>query len=181
MHHPGMAVYTPARYGDRRRYLVKALREIAHRTARLVQGLDEDDLDAPIPGDEWTAAQIVGYLRDAEREDLAALETMVRVDGDPITERRAIHGPQERAYRGDEVAELLWDFLTLREETVWVLQSAGSAWNHVGIHPFRGEVSLFTWVQEMSERDLDCMWRLQRARDAFRPPGTPQVTGAPEV
>lgn len=176
-----MPQYIAANYGDRRRYLVKALREISHRTARLVQGMDEADLDTPIPGDEWNVAQIVGFLRDSEREDLAALQTMVRVDGDPIEERRALHGPQERGYRASDVPELLWDFLTLREETVWVLESAGAAWHHVGIHPFRGEVSVLQWVQEMSERDLESMWRVQHARDAFRPAGAPTVFGAPDV
>ncbi|MDO9443741.1 MAG: hypothetical protein Q7K37_00345 [Dehalococcoidia bacterium] len=176
-----MPEYVSARYGDRRRYLVKALREISHRTARLVQGMDEDDLGASVPDDEWSVAQIVGFLRDSEREDLAALQIMTRVDGDPIQERRAIHGPHERDYEADDVAELLWDFLTLREETVWLLESAGSAWNYVGIHPFRGEVSVLTWVQEISERDLECMWRIQHARDVFRPPGAPSVIGAPDV
>ncbi|MDP2328592.1 MAG: maleylpyruvate isomerase N-terminal domain-containing protein, partial [Dehalococcoidia bacterium] len=159
-----MPEYVSARYGDRRRYLVKALREISHRTARLVQGMDEDDLGAPVPDDEWSVAQIVGFLRDSEREDLAALQTMTRVDGDPIQERRAIHGPQERDYGADDVAELLWDFLTLREETVWLLEGAGSAWNYVGIHPFRGEVSVLTWVQEMSERDEGLIRFLMRER-----------------
>lgn len=176
-----MPQYIAANYGDRRRYLVKALREISHRTARLIQGMDEDALDAPIPDDEWNVAQIVGFLRDSEREDLAALRVMVRVDGDPIEERRALHAPQEQSYDASDVEELLWDFLTLREETVWVLESAGAAWNHVGIHPFRGEVSVLQWVQEMSERDLESMWRVQRAWDAFRPAGTPTVFGMPDV
>lgn len=175
-----MPQYRVASYGDRRRYLVKALREIAHRTARLVQGMDDGLLDAVPDGEEWSIAQIVGYLRDAEREDLAAIEAMTRIDGSRIEERRAMHGPAERRYRAHDVGELLWDFLTLREETVWQLQSAGNSWRHVGIHPFRGEVELTQWVHEMNERDLDAMWRIQRTRDLLRPPGAPQVTGAAE-
>ncbi|MDA1239294.1 MAG: hypothetical protein O2798_00450 [Chloroflexi bacterium] len=176
-----MPQYLAAQYGDRRRYLVKALREISHRTTRLVEGMRKRDLEAPIPDDEWNVAQIVGFLRDSEREDLLALRIMTRVDGDPIEERRAIHSPQEERFRARDVDELLWEFLTLREETVWLLADAGSAWNHVGVHPFRGEVTVFTWVQEMNERDLDCMWRIQRARDAFRPPGAPMMAGALDV
>ncbi len=45
------------------------------------------------------------------------------------------------------------------------------AWEHVGIHPFRGEVTLQRWVQEINERDLDAMWRLQRLREALLPAG----------
>ena len=176
-----MPQYVVAQHGDRRRYLVKALHEVGRRIARLVQTMDDEMLDSRAEGDEWTVAQIIGYLRDAEREDYAALEAMVRIDGAPIEDRRAMHGPDERQYSSDDVAELLWEFLTLREETEWLLQSAGTSWRHVGIHPYRGEVELQQYVMEINERDLDCMWRIQRARDLHRPPGSPQVTGAADI
>lgn len=176
-----MPQYIVAQHGDRRRYLVKALHEVARRIARLVQAMDDDMLDARAEGDEWSVAQIIGYLRDAEREDYAALSAMVRIDGSRIEDRRAMHGPDEDRYDARDVAELLWEFLTLREETEWLLQSAGTSWRHVGIHPYRGEVELQQYVMEMNERDLDCMWRIQRARDLHRPPGAPQVTGAADV
>lgn len=176
-----MPQYVVAQHGDRRRYLVKALHEVARRIARLVQSMDDEMLDARLPDDEWSVAQIVGYLRDAEREDHAAIEAMVRIDGAAIEERRAMHGPDEERYTSEDVAELLWEFLTTREEVEWLLQSAGTSWRHVGIHPYRGEVELQQFVMEINERDLDCMWRIQRARDLLRPPGTPQVTGAADV
>ncbi|MDA0815364.1 MAG: hypothetical protein O2924_02165 [Chloroflexi bacterium] len=137
-----MPQYVTAQHGDRPRYLMKALHEVARRIARLVQTMDDRMLDARARNDEWTVAQIVGYLRDAEREDYTNLQAMVRIDGAPITDRRAIHGPQEGAYRARDVAELLWDFLTIREETEWLLYAAGTAWRHVGVHPYRGEVEV---------------------------------------
>ncbi|MCK9486559.1 MAG: hypothetical protein M0R73_07635 [Dehalococcoidia bacterium] len=176
-----MPQYIVAQHGDRPRYLVKALHEVARRIARLVQSMDDEMLDARADGDEWSVAQIIGYLRDAEREDYAALAAITRIDGSRIEERRAMHGPDERRYEARDVAELLWEFLALREETEWLLQSAGSSWRHVGIHPYRGEVELQQYVKEMNERDLDCMWRIQRARDLHRPPGAPQVTGAADI
>lgn len=176
-----MAQYIVAQHGDRRRYLVKALHEVARRIARLVETMDDDTLEARSDGDEWSVAEILGYLRDAEREDQAALEAIVRVDGSRIADRRAMHGPQEQRYGARDVTELLWEFLTLREETEWLLQGAGISWQHVGIHPYRGEVPIQQYVMEMNERDLDAMWRIQRARDLHRPPGAPQVTGAADV
>lgn len=176
-----MPQYLAAQHGDRRRYLVKALHEVSRRIARLIQTMDQEVFDRRAEGDEWTVAQIVGYLRDAEREDYANLEAMVRIDGSRIHDRRAMHGPEEGRYTSDDIAELLWEFLTQREETEWLLQSAGTSWRHVGIHPYRGEVELQQYVMEMNERDLDCMWRIQRARDAYRPPGAPQVTGAADI
>ena len=175
-----MPQYLAAHYGDRRRYLVKALREIGHRITRLASNMDDDTLHALAPGEEWTVTEIIGFLRDSEREDLRSLEVMLRVDGSPVGERRAVAEVADGAYRRADVAELLWDFATLRDETVWLLQSAGTAWSYVGIHPFRGEVSVAQWVQEINERDLDAMWRIQRAHDALRPPGRPQVTGRAE-
>jgi len=176
-----MPQYIVAQHGDRRRYLVKALHEVGRRITRLVQTMDDEMLDTRLEGDEWSVAQIVGYLRDAEREDLESIQAIVRIDGSRIADRRAMHGPDEGAYDSDDVAELLWEFLTLREETEWVLQSAGTSWRHVGMHPYRGEVPLQQFVMEMNERDLDAMWRIQRACDALRPPGAPQVTGAADV
>jgi hypothetical protein len=176
-----MPQYIVAQHGDRRRYLVKALHEVARRIARLVETMDDEMLDARSEGEEWSVAQIVGYLRDAEREDQAAIEAICRIDGAPIRDRRAMHGPDERRYRARDVTELLWEFLTLREETEWLLQSAGTSWRHIGVHPYRGEVELSQYVIEINERDLDCMWRIQRLRDTHRPPGAPQVTGAADV
>jgi len=164
-----MPQYLAATYGDRRRYLVKALREIGHRITRIASNMDDDALHTLAPHEEWTATEIIGFLRDSEREDLRALEAMLRVDGSSIAERRAVAAAADGEYRRADVTELLWDFATLRDETVWLLQSAGSAWNYVGMHPFRGEVSVAEWVQEMNERDLDAMWRIQKIQDALRP------------
>lgn len=176
-----MPKYVTAHHGDRSRYLTKALHEVARRIARLVQTMEDEDLDKRGPDDEWSVAQIVGYLRDAEREDYENLRGMVRIDGASITDRRAMHGPEERQYRSPDVAELLWEFMTLREETEWLLYAAGAAWKHVGIHPYRGEVEVEQYVMEIAERDLDAMWRIQRARDEHRPPGTQQVIGAADI
>lgn len=164
-----MPQYLTAVHGDRRRYLVKALREVGHRITRMVSGVDDQLLDVVPEGEESSIAGIVGYLRDAEREDQRALEAMLRIDGSTIAPRRA---EEERGvpHTGEDVAELLWDFATLREETLWILESAGGRWRNVGVHPFRGEVEVLTWVQEMSERDLDAMWRIQRIRDLVREP-----------
>lgn len=175
-----MPQYISTVHGDRRRYLVKALREVGHRISRLVAGADERVLFAVPEGEESSIAAIVCYLRDAEREDLQALEAMLRVDGSAIAARRAGQVPGD-VDDIDDVAELLYDFVTLREETLWTLESAGGRWRNVGIHPFLGEVEVLTWVQEMTDRDLDAMWRIQRIRDLTRSADEPPVSGEPEI
>ena len=176
-----MPQYIAARYSDRRRYLSKALREIGHRITRLVSSMDGPALRVVPPGEEWTVIEIVGFLRDSEREDLEALSAMVRRDGARIDERRARYGPGEGRYRDEDIDDLLWDFAMLRDETLWLLEGAGGAWSHTGVHPFRGEIPMVQWVQEMNERDLDAMWRIQRTRDELRPDGAPPVTGMADV
>lgn len=175
-----MPQYLTAVHGDRRRYLVKALREVGHRITRLVPNVAEHLLGVVPEGEESSIAGIVGYLRDAEREDQQALEAMLRVDGSTIAPRRA-EERRESPHTAEDVAELLWDFATLREETLWILESAGGRWRNVGIHPFLGEVEVLTWVQEMSERDLDAMWRIQHIRDLICPPADLPVAGRPDV
>jgi hypothetical protein len=176
-----MPQYIAARYSDRRRYLSKALREIAHRITRLVSSVDGRALYTVPAGEEWTIVEIVGFLRDSEREDLEALSAMARLDGARIAERHARYGPGEGRYRNADVTDLLWDFAMLRDETLWLLDGAGAAWEHVGVHPFRGEVAFAQWVQEMNERDLDAMWRIQRTRDLLRSGDSPPVTGIADV
>lgn len=168
-----MPQYVVAQYGDKRRYLMKALREIAHRIESMVAGLDEYTLTARADdalGEEWCIKEIVGFLRDSEREDLRALEVMIERDGAPIAARQAQYGPVDHDYRSARVEELIWDFIMLREETVWNLRTAGAAWEHSGVDPYRGPIRLIERVQEMNERDLDAMWRIQRLIDHVQSP-----------
>ena len=122
---------------ERRRYLLKALGEVGHRITRLVASTNERMLDSVPPGEEWSIVQLVGFLRDSEREDLAALKAMIRVDGARIKERRALYGPAEHHYDSDEIEDLLWEFAMLREETLYLLDGAGSQLRHVGVHPYQ--------------------------------------------
>jgi hypothetical protein len=157
-----MPQYVSARYSEQPRYLRKTLREVAHRIEELVVQLSEEEARERIPEDEWCVTEIVGFLRDSEREDLATINAMIFRDGAPIAERRAQYGPAEHRYRDQHLDELMWDFTSLRDETLWTLRSADGLWHREGVHPFRGRVSLTTWVAEINERDLDVMWRIGR-------------------
>ena len=98
--------YLTARYSDPRRYLVKTLRETGRRIERIVLGFGEPEVRAHRPFDEWSAVELVGYLRDAEREDLRAVNAIVVRDGARIEERRAQHGPAEQRYQDAPIDEL---------------------------------------------------------------------------
>lgn len=159
------------RYGSNQRWLLKALREVAHEVEQLVSGLDADTLTrrpaAAGLREEWSIVEVVGFLRDSEREDLQAVHALCARDGARLPERRAHLGPGEGSYGHDELPELLWDFALLRDELLWALQTAGPGWEHAGVHPYRGEVSLSQFVHEINERDLEAMWRLRQLRESL--------------
>jgi hypothetical protein len=158
--------YRTRQYGSNRRWLIKALREVARSIGRTVEGMRGADLRRRTDADEWSIVELVGYLRDSEREDLASVRSLIRRDGARIDERRAYLGPIEQDYRAEDADQLLWEFADLRDETIWLLRDGGDAWEHVGEHPYRGLVPLGRLVHEMTERDLDVMWRIERVRDA---------------
>ena len=157
--------YRGGRFSQPQRYLIKALREVGHQVEGLVSDLSEHALTWRPDEDEWCAKDIVGFLRDSEREDLEAVQAIIARDGARIEERRAHHGPAEHDYRSTPLEELLWEFETLREELVWTLRTAGRSWGHAGTHPYRGRVTLERYVHEISDRDLDAAWKLRRLRD----------------
>ena len=157
------------RYGSNQRWLMKALREVAHEVGGLVAGLPDDALRRRPPAEglreAWSIVETVGFLRDSEREDLRAVRAMLARDGARLAERRAHLLPGEGAHAAADVRELLWDFASLREELLWELEWAGPAWERRGFHPHRGEVSFADYVHEINERDLDAMWSLRRLRE----------------
>ncbi len=170
-----MRAMPTARYGSERRYLVKVLREVARRIERIASSLDEPALGWRPDEDDPAAAELLAYLRAAEREDLRALAGVLAADGARVEARRASPGTSAapptvgtgagasaEASVEAEVAALLWDFAVLRDELVWQLETAGEAWSHAGLHPFRGTLPLADLVREIGDRDLDVMWRLQR-------------------
>ncbi len=57
---------------------------------------------------------------------------------------------------------------------MWTLRGDAAAWYCTGRDPVRGEVSVLRLVQEMNERDLDAMWRIQRLADRLAPPRSRQ-------
>jgi len=163
--------YRTRQYGSNRRWLTKALREVARSIGRSVEEMRERDMHRRTDADEWSVVELLGFLRDSEAEDLKSVRAVLRRDGARIEERKAYLGPIEHDYLEERGDDLLWDFLSLREETVWLLRESDFGWEHVAEHPFRGLVPLGRLVHEMNERDLDVMWRIEKVRDALGRPG----------
>ena len=141
------------RYGSNPRWLLKALREVAHEVQQLTWDIDDALLTRPPAAGDRAARGLVDP-RDrrlpagSEAEDLRAVQAICARSGARLPERRAHLGPGERSYRLEDFRNLLWEFSSLREELLWTLQWADSAWEHKGIHPHRGEVTLNQFVHE---------------------------------
>ena len=163
-----MPRYISARYSEQPRYLRKTLREVAHRIEELAVRLTEDESREHIPEDDWSVVELAGYLRDSEREDLKAVNAIITRDGARIEERHAQYGPAENNYQEQDLDEFMWDFATIREQTLWTLHDADGLWHRAGEHPYRGSVSLTQLVSEINERDLDVTWRIGRIVERIR-------------
>ena len=167
----GAVATSTRRYGSNRRWLLKALREVAHEVQQLTWGLDEAILTRRPPQEtglreDWSILEIVGFLHDSEEEDLRSVRAICDRSGTRLAERRAHLGPGERRYRLEQFRDLLWGFASLREELLWTLQWADAAWEHHGVHRHRGEVTLDQFVHEINERDLEAMWSLRSLCEA---------------
>jgi hypothetical protein len=157
------------------RWLRKALREIPREIGRLVEQFDAPALRwRPAPG-EWSALEVLGWLAESEREDTRAVEAMVGEDGARINEQRAHLAPLEHDFNACSGWNLYEDFARQREELLWSLEFLGPEWQHTGMHPYRGPISLLRYLREMSDRDLEASIMLRKLQEAsgtkFEPVG----------
>jgi hypothetical protein len=154
--------YLTRQYGSNQRWLLKALREVPHELDRLVDELDRSAAAWRPAPHEWGAADVLGFLRESEREDLRAVRAMAARDGAAITERRAHLAPGERDFTREVPHELWGEFLELRERLLWAVEIAEDAWEHRGLPPHRDAVTLRGYLHEINERDLEAAWTLRR-------------------
>ncbi|MGE0134152.1 MAG: hypothetical protein AB7L91_13440 [Dehalococcoidia bacterium] len=158
--------YVTRQYGSNARWLTKALREVPHEIHELLTSMDEQELRWRPSERDWCAKEVAGFLLESEREDLRAVEAIVRRDGAPIEERRAHLAPGERDFRDASIDELVWEFVSERESLLWTLEWS-DAWERAGEHPYRGRVTLLQYLHEVNERDLEAAWQLRRLHEAL--------------
>src|SRR5262245_12682927 len=149
------------------RWLRKALREIPREIGRIVERFDDKALRWRPASDEWCALEVLGFMRESEREDLHAIEEIIRYDGAAIPEQRAHLAPGEHDFTSDSAWRLLDDFLNDRANLLWSLEIVSDTqWAHAGVHPYRGRISLARYAREVSDRDMEASLMLRRLSDA---------------
>jgi len=163
---PPGETYRTARYGSNARWLLKALREAPGEIAQVTDEFHDYALRWRPAAGELSAIDVLAFLLESEREDLRAARALIRRDGAPIEERRAHLAVLEQDLTQAHARNLLWDYLGLREELLWLLEDLGPEWEHAGVHPYRGRVTLTTLIHEVNERDLEALWTLHRRLEA---------------
>jgi hypothetical protein len=152
-----------------RRWLMKAVREMAGEFYRQLSGVNEKGLRwRPAPR-EWCLKEIAAHARDAELLYQRQIEAVVHGH---LAHRRLPHEaldvlPAERDYIDDSLQHFLYEFEAAREETVWLLYTLDEDdWLRTGIHPYRGEISVHDIARELHEHDLQHLNQARITREA---------------
>ena len=153
-----------------RRWLMKAVREMAGELYRQFNGVNQKGLRwRPQPG-EWCLKEIAAHMRDAELLYQHQIEAIVHSYGHPV---RLPHEPldvlpAERGYVDGELQRFLHEYEMAREETMWLLYSlAEDEWFNTGQHPYRGDISVYDIARELHEHDLQHVNQARITREAL--------------
>jgi hypothetical protein len=153
-----------------RRWLLKALRESSGELFGLFYGLkDAGARWRPAP-DEWCLKEVAGHLRDAESLYQRQIELIARVHEPRLPHEPVDVLPFEREYRDGDLLPMLHEWESAREETVWILRTLDEdEWSRIGIHRYRGPVSIYDIIRELHQHDLEHLYQARRLRAAVSP------------
>ncbi len=152
-----------------RRWLMKAVREMAGELYRQLSGVNEKGFRWQPAPSEWCLKEIAAHVRDAELLYQRQIETIVYGQ----TQRRLPHEPldllpAERGYRDERMQDFLYEFEAAREETLWMLYTLDDDdWHRTGLHPYRGEISVYDIARELHEHDLQHLNQARITREAL--------------
>ena len=150
---------------DPKGFVLKALREAGNSLISEMYGADEEMLDVSVADGELCLKEIAAHMRDTE--ELALKQIAAIAEGSRLTlpSWDVDLLPLEREYRSQGLEVFLSEFRGLRRETTAFLWTAGDyAWESVGRHPFRGEISLGQIASELAQHDLEHLWQVRRLK-----------------
>ena len=158
-------------YSPDHHWLVKALHEAADEIERQFFGLSEEDLRRrPVEG-EWSLKEIAGHLRDCEELYLERLRLIGSCHEPDLPDIDVESYPGEREYQKLDLDDVLWTFASLRRQTCHLLWGLTPwEWEHEGVHPYRGRLSILQVVRDINQHDLTHLWQIRRIRERREPP-----------
>lgn len=154
-----------------RRWLLKAIRESSGELFGQFSGLNEAGLCWRPAPDDWCLKEVAGHLRDAELLYQRQIE-LIAHESEPHLPHEAIDIlPAERDYRDGRLLEMLHEYGSAREETIWLLRMLSeSNWSRTGIHRYRGPITIYDIIRELHQHDLEHLYQARRLRAAVGRP-----------
>ena len=151
---------------EKRRWLLKAIREAAGELYSQFVGVSEAGLRWRPAPDEWCLKEVAAHIRDAESLFRRQIELIAR-NRNPALPHEALDVlPAEHDYTGEPLSKLLHEYAEAREETTWLLRMLDEVdWERCGIHPYRGRISVYDIAREIHEHDLEHLWQARRLRE----------------
>ena len=145
---------------------MKAVREAAGELYGQFSGIRERGLRWRPAEREWCLKELAAHMRDAEQLYQRQIELISQLK-EPRLPHEAIDVlPFERDYRHEDADQLLQEYASARDETVWLLRMLDEDdWQRCGIHPYRDRISIYDIVRELHEHDLEHLYQARRLRE----------------
>lgn len=142
--------------GNENERLLWNLRSLPNELMELAGSLDDETLRwRPIPA-KWSVKEIIGHLRDFERDAMHFRYRAVINEDNPFLPRLDNEAKQaEGNHANRDTAELLGEVRQLRLESIGILEQApAGSWERTGIHFSAGPVTLAHIVARHVRHDL---------------------------
>lgn len=142
-----------------RRQLIEKMRQAPDEMAALVSGLSEADLTtAFIPG-EWTVAQNVHHIAEAQAAVYFRFKIMVVGDRPTVTPFNPDDFAQTAEATSADIADALAMLRAVNRRWATLAENLTEAqWNRVGLHPVAGEItpaSIFPYYANHAHAHID--------------------------
>lgn len=145
--------------------VLRALAGLPTELDRLIDGKSDDVLTQPAQDGGWGMVEILAHLRDWEEIFHGRLWAILEQDRPQLEVFDDSLWAIERNYREQKPRHVFERFRELRQvltEKADVLDEA--AWQRVGLHPRRGEVTVHRLLDRLCDHDAN---HLERARDVL--------------
>jgi hypothetical protein len=144
------------------------LQETPKALAAMVRGVSDEVLRRKPAPEKWSMLEIACHLRDVEAFFVERYGKLANHDRPQLRGIKQDELAVKLRYNEDDPALVLKEFQALRAETVAIVGAlAHQAWQRVGMHPTRGEVS-FAWsVEHQVEHDANHLSQIRGLRERF--------------